>query len=243
MEHDALSSLPEPPEGFRWHDTARFGFAVAVPRRFHLLANTVDPVARMWRHSDDPPDDAANSESEPGGDRSESEPGGGGPSEATRGRWPDGLWDPEVIGELPGGRVQPFRLFEFDAIGGRDYRLPPDAASRLWFEARQMFTATLEAAELPGYRLLDIHDMQLGRLDALGFEYRWDGLRLGEDGGDHALLVWGLSSWVAFHVYHHCPEDEWATYLPELETVLGTFRALAPDPPLDFSPSTEPPTD
>ena len=99
-----------------------------------------------------------------------------------------------------------------------------------------MFTETLEALELPGYRLLDIHEMPLGRLDALGFEYRWDGLRPGEDGGDHALLVWGLSSWVAFHVYHHCPEDEWAAYLPELETILGTFRALAPHPPLDFSP-------
>ncbi len=250
MEHEH-GLLPEPPAGFRWHETAPFGFAVAVPQRFMFLANTVDPVARMWRGCDDPPDDAAGSEGEPGdGGRSRGEPSGGEQSGGERGggrrertdeRWAAGLCDPEVIGELPGGRVQPFRLFEFDAIGGRDHRLPADAASTMWFQARRMFTATLEAAELPGYRLLDIHEMPLGQLDALGFEYRWDGLRCGEDGGDHGLLVWGLSSWVAFQVYHHCPEDEWAAYLPELETILGTFRALAPDPPLDFSPSTEPP--
>ena len=43
-QHDNRGSQA-PPAGFRWHETARFGFAIAVPRRFHLIANTIDPVA------------------------------------------------------------------------------------------------------------------------------------------------------------------------------------------------------
>ena len=205
MDQHANDALPEPPVDYRWHDTNRFGFAIAVPRRFHLISNTVDPVARCWRGCDD-----------------ESAKCG---SDAER-RWPEGLWDPEVIGELASGRVQPFRLFEFDAIGGRSEPLPDDRRGELWFEARQMFPMTLESAELPGYRLLDIHDRTLGQLDALAFEYHWDGLRPSEDGGDHALLVWVPTPWAVFHVYHHCSETEWVARTPELEEILATFRVL-----------------
>jgi hypothetical protein len=42
-------ALPSDPEGYRWCVQARHGFAIALPRRFHVLANTVDPVARMMR--------------------------------------------------------------------------------------------------------------------------------------------------------------------------------------------------
>ena len=52
MDQHANDALPEPPVAYRWHDTNRFGFAIAVPRRFHLISNTVDPVARCWRSSE-----------------------------------------------------------------------------------------------------------------------------------------------------------------------------------------------
>lgn len=207
MDEEAKDLLPEPPAGFRWHDTTRFGFAIAVPQRFHLISNTVDPVARCWRSCDD---ESGERESNPNADA----------------RWPQGLWDPEVIGELADGRVQPFRLFEFDAIGGRSEPLPDDRSGPMWFEARQMFPMTLESAELPGYQLRDIHDTTLGKLDALAFEYHWDGLRPSEDGGDHALLVWVPTPWAVFHVYHHCSETEWVARAEELEEILETFRVL-----------------
>jgi len=207
MHQHAHDALPEPPAEYRWHDTNRFGFAIAVPRRFHLISNTVDPVARCWRSGDD---ESCERESNPDADA----------------RWPQGLWDPEVIGELADGRVQPFHLFEFDAIGGRAEPLPADKASELWFGARQMFPMTLESAKLPGYQLLDIHDTVLGSLDALAFEYRWDGLRPSEDGGDHALLVWVPTPWAVFHIYHHCSETEWTARTPELEEIFATFLVL-----------------
>lgn len=204
MSGDADRALREPPAGFRWHDTAMHGFAIAVPRRFHLIANTVDPVARTWRGCDD--------EARQRGE-------GGGP-------WPEGLWDPEVVGELDDGRAQPFRLFEFDAINGRKQPLTEDRAALMWFEVRQIIPATLESTGLPGYMLLDVRDTRVGRHDALAFEYRWDGPRHGEDGGDHALLAWIPTPWIVFHIYHHCAEDEWAARLPELKVILSTFRVL-----------------
>ena len=203
-QHD--SRVPqEPPAGFRWHETARFGFAIAVPQRFHLISNTLDPVARCWRGDEDSDERKADPAERP---------------------WPEGLWDPEVIGELADGRVQPFRLFEFDAIGGRTEPLPTDGAREMWLESRQVLPMMLESAGLPGYRLLDILDTTVGQLDALAFEYRWDGLRMDEDGGDHALLVWIPTPWAVFHVYHHCSETEWTTRSAELEAILKTFRVL-----------------
>jgi hypothetical protein len=178
-----------------------------VPRRFHFISNTVDPVAGMWRGR---------------GGRSN----GTGLDPAVERLWPLGLWDPEVIGELADRRVQPFRLLEFDAIGGRDEPLPEDRAGQMWFQARQMFPMSLESAGLPGYKLLDIHDTTLGPLDALAFEYRWDGLRPDVDGGDHALLMWAPSPWIVFHLYYHCSDNEWADRLPELGLIVATFRVL-----------------
>ena len=207
MDEHANDALPEPPVDCRWHDSNRFGFAIAVPRRFHLISNTVDPVARCWRSCDD---ESGERESNPD----------------AAARWPQGLWDPEVIGELAGGRVQPFRLFEFDVISGRTEPIQTERAGEMWFEARQMFPMMLGSAELPGYRLLDIHDTTLGQLDALAFEYTWDGLRPSEDGGDHALLVWVPTPWAVFHIYHHCSETEWTARTPELEEIFATFLVL-----------------
>jgi hypothetical protein len=205
MDEIPDSALPEPPAGFRWHIEPRFGFAVTVPRRFALLGNTVDPIARLIR-------------------------GLGGKSareEADQRRnWPDGFCDREVLGELEDGRVQPFRLLEFDAVGGRSEPLTDAEVSDMWFKARQLFPETLESVGLPGFALLNVLDTSLGELDALAFEYHWDGLRAGEDGGDHGLLVWAPTPMTVFHAYHHCVETEWAARKRELDAILASFEVL-----------------
>jgi hypothetical protein len=209
MEVDWDGALAEPPAGFRWHDTAAFGFAVAVPRRFQRLANTVDPVAQEVRSTTLAPQAGRRQCEEPQA-------------------WPDGLWDPEVLGDVPGGPVQPFRILEFDAIGLQAEPLSRRVESDMWFQARQVFPKTLESEGLPGYALLDINDQTLGDLDALGFEYRWDGLRHNEDGGDHVLFVWAPSPLIVFHVYYHCCQTEWAARTAEFEAILATFRVIEP---------------
>ena len=206
MDDSLDGLLPSPPAGYRWHDTLAFWFAIAVPRRFHVLTNTFDPIARDLRH-------IVDDEDEPRGPDGEA-------------LWADGIWDPEVIDELPDRRVQPTRIFEFDVVGPRPEPMPPDMQREMWFQSRQMFPSILESGGLPGYRLLDISMLRLGELDALGFEHRWDGLCLEENGGDHALLVWAPTSRLVFHIYHHCAEDEWTTRRPELDEILGTFRVI-----------------
>ncbi len=195
-------ALLSAPEGFRWCVQARHGFAIALPQRFHLLANTGDPVARMMR-------------GEAGDDF-----GDAGIGDAA---FPHGFWDAAVIGELEDGRVQPFRLFEFDMVGGRDEPQPEEERDEMWFQSRHMLPAALEAAKLPGYRLLDVGDVRLGPLAALAFHYRWDGLCPYERGGDHGLLVWAPTEWVVFHLYHHCPESQRKSRGMELVTILETF--------------------
>jgi hypothetical protein len=195
------------PAGFCPHETDRFGFAIAVPSRFHYLSNTVDPVAFDLRGC-----------GEEGAAR--------GPDDVER--WPRGLWDPEVLGELEDGRVQPLRILEFDAIGPRAEPMPADRAGEMWFQARHMLPEALGSRGLPGYRLLDVADTTLGSLDALAFEYRWDGLPSVEGDGDHALLVWALSPLTVFHIYHHCVEAEWEARRSELDAILSTFRVLEP---------------
>ena len=209
MDDSLEGLLPSPPAGYRWHDTLAFGFAIAVPRRFHLLTNTFDPIARDLRH-------IVDDEDEPRGADGEA-------------LWADGVWDPEVIDELSDRRVQPTRIFEFDVVGPRPEPMPPDMQREMWFQSRQMFPSIMESGELPGYRLLDISMLRLGELDALGFEYWWDGLCLEENGGDHALLVWAPTSRLVFHVYHHCAEDEWTARRTELDEILGTFRLISGD--------------
>ena len=152
MDDSLEGLLPSPPAGYRWHDTLAFGFAIAVPRRFHLLTNTFDPIARDLRH-------IVDDEDEPRGPDGEA-------------LWADGIWDPEVIDELPDRRVQPTRIFEFDVVGPRPEPMPPDMQREMWFQSRQMLPSILESGGLPGYRLLDISMLRLGELDALGFEYR-----------------------------------------------------------------------
>lgn len=163
------SVLPTAPEGFRWWAQERHGFAIALPRHFHVLGDTADPVAQIMRG-----DDGAAF---------------GGDHEVGDAPFPHGFWDAHVMGELEDRRLQPFRLFEFDMVGGRDELQPEDERREMWFQSRHMMPAALESAELPGYRLLDVTDVKLGRLDALAFSYRWDGLCPFEGGGDRGLLL------------------------------------------------------
>jgi hypothetical protein len=197
--------LPEPPDGFRWQAQPKHGFAIALPRSFHLLANTADLVARTWRHIEgrDEPD----------------YPFGEGP-------WPTGFFDLLAVGVLEGDRPQPFRLLEFDVIGGRREPLSDEERGQMWLGFRRVLPSLLEDARLSGYRLLDVREGRLGALDALAFDYRWDGLREFEGGGDHALVLWAPAPRIVYQVYHHCPESRWEACLPELEEILASFTVL-----------------
>jgi hypothetical protein len=203
------------PQGMRRHEETDFGFAIEVPRRFIRLTNTVDPIAQMMRGG------AAQSRREgqaPGGE--EEKPGG------EEQAWPTGFCDPEVLGDIGDGRLQPLRLLEIDTLG-RSEPLTDDEAAAFWFEAREVLPQALASTELPGYRLLDVRDATLGPLDALAFEWRWDGLRPGDQGGDRALLVWGLHLRRVVQVYYHCCSDQWEARMPELRGILGSLELLS----------------
>jgi hypothetical protein len=81
---------------------------------------------------------------------------------------------------------------------------------------------------MPGYEFLGTRETALGELPALAFEYRWDGVRPGHFGGDHACVVWALGPMTMYHVYHHCSGDEWEARLPEFESILTTFEVFQP---------------
>jgi len=205
MDPVSDNARPELPPELRRHVEPRFGFSVAVPRRFFPLANTADPVARMMRG-----------------------PGSGSPGAQIQGqrRWPEGHWDRDVMVELDNRRIEPGRWFELDVVR-RDAPLHEAAARGMWLEARRLFPDTLETVGLPGFSMLDVLDTSLGALKALGFEYRWDAPYADVDGGDHGLLVWAPTPTIIFHLYHHCPETEWAARKPELDAILASFRVLA----------------
>jgi hypothetical protein len=192
-----------PLEGMKRHEEAGFGFAIDVPRRFMGVTNTADPVAQMMR----------------GGAELAGSEGGGS-------LWPLGFCDPQVLGDSGGGRLQPLRLLEFDVRVSAE-SLTREEAAQFRFEAREVLPSALASVELPGYRLLDVRDSTLGPLDALTFEWRWDGLAAGDGGGDHALLVWALHARRAFHVYYHCTDDQWAARDPELRSILDSFEVLS----------------
>jgi hypothetical protein len=205
MTEDQGTTPAQPPEDFHVYVDSRFGFSVAVPKRFEILATTMDPLARTMRELHDLSEEA----------------------EAERQReMPIGFWDPEVLGELEDGTGTPLRLFEFDAIRGRDDPLSDEAAERMWMDIQQFLPETLESGELPGYEFLEIRETMLGEMPALAFEYRWDGVRPGAFGGDHACVVWALGPMTVYHVYHHCAGEVWEARRPELDAILASFELL-----------------
>jgi hypothetical protein len=190
------------PQGVKRHAEPTFSFAIDVPRRFIGLPGTVDPVAQLLRGGAMMPADKVEGVT-----------------------WPAGLCDPEVLGPLDDGALQPLRTLEIDTLR-RDEPLTDDEAASFWFEARQVLPTVLASAGLPGYRLLDVCDTTLGPLDGLAFEWRWDGMTTDDVGGDRALLIWAFQPERVFHVCYHCPGDQWERRLPEFRAIVDSFEVL-----------------
>jgi hypothetical protein len=208
MTQDPDSTPAQPPEDFQEYSDSRFGFRVMMPKRFEILPDTIDPFARMLRGLNDLSEEEA----------AKLQP-----------RLPIGFFDPEVLGELEDGGVQPLRLFEYEALRGREEPLSDEQAEEMRGEAREFMPQTLASAGMPGYEFLGTRETALGPLPARSFEYRWDGVRPGFFGGDHACIVWALSPMAMFHVYHHCSGGEWEARRPELDAILASFEMLKPE--------------
>ena len=207
MPQDHHVTPAQPPEDFQEYADARFGFKVYMPKRFEILPETVDPLARMIRGLNDLPEEEV----------AKLQP-----------RLPIGFWDPDVVGELENGDRQPLRLFEYEALGGRDEPLSPEEVGLMRKEMREYLPETLASARMPGFEFLGTRETSLGPLPALMFEYSWDGVWPGHFGGDHACIVWALGPTGMFHVYHHCSGKEWKARRPEFDAILASFALLAP---------------
>jgi hypothetical protein len=201
------AATPEQPEDFQEYADSRFGFRVQMPKRFEILPDTIDPLARMIRGLNDMPEEEA----------AKLQP-----------RLPIGFFDPEVLGELEDGTMQPLRLIEYESLRGREGQLSVEEIGQLWREMREYLPDTLASAQMPGYEFLGTRETSLGPLPALSFEYSWEGVRPGHFGGDHACIVWALGPTGMFHVYHHCSGEEWEARQPELDAILASFELLDP---------------
>ena len=188
MTQDNDTTPAQPPEGFQEYADSRFGFKVFMPKRFEILPDTIDPLARMLRGLDDLSEEEAKD---------------------LQPRLPIGFFDPDVLGELEDGSKQPLRLIEYEALSGRDEPLTDEEIEQMFAEMREYLPETLAGAQMPGYEFLGVRETALGLLPALAFEYRWDGVRPGYFGGDHARMVWALGPTAMFHVYHHCSGEVW----------------------------------
>jgi len=204
QDEDVTPAQPMP-DDFQEYVDSRFGFSVAMPRRFEILPETIDPLARMMRGLNELSDEEA----------AKLQP-----------RLPIGFFDPEVLGELEDGAMQPLRLLEYDALKGRDEPLTDEQAAQMWTEIQEFMPQTLASAQMPGFEFIETRETTLGPFAALAFEYRWDGVRPGFFGGDHACVVWALGPMTMYHVYHHCSGEEWEARRPELDTILASFRLL-----------------
>ncbi len=195
------------PENFQEYSDSRFGFSVWMPRRFEILKQTIDPLARTLRGLNE---------------MSEEE------QEKMQPRLPIGFWDPAVIGELTEGNIQPLRLFEYEAIRGREEPVEEAEIAKMRSDIQGFMPETLASAKMPGYEFLGIGEAMLGPLSAVTFEYRWDGLKPGSFGGDHGFILWAMAPLTMFHVYHHCSGDQWEPRKPELDAILASFQVLEP---------------
>jgi hypothetical protein len=207
MTQDRDTAPARLPEGFQEYSDSRFGFRVHMPKRFEILPETIDPLARMVRGLNDLTEEEA----------AKLQP-----------RLPIGFFDPDVLGELEDGSMQPLRLIEYEALSGREESLSDDEIEQMQAEMREYLPETLASAQMPGYEFLGVRETALGPLPALAFEYRWDGVRPGFFGGDHARVVWALGPTAMFHVYHHCSGEVWGARRPELDTILASFALMEP---------------
>lgn len=205
MTQDQGETPAQTPEDFQEYSDTRFGFRVQMPKRFEILPATMDPLARMIRGLDEISEE----------EQAKLQP-----------RLPIGFWDPEVVGRLEDGQMQPLRLFEYDALHCGEEAIDGEQAAHMWEEIRQLLPQNMAGARMPGFNFLESRETALGSLRALSFDYTWDGARPGHFGGDHVRIVWALSPTTMFHVYHHCSGDEWEARQPELEAILATFQLL-----------------
>ena len=193
-------------EGLVRHEEPGFGYAVTVPAVFVGVVNTVDPLARHMRGLDHTPPDEESKLS---------------------GRWPLGFADPEVVGDVGKGHMEPLRLFEFDVLGRQD---PLDEARLTDIRAsmRDAMPEALASLGLAGFELVEVRDGRLGSLDALLFEYEWAGPSERGELRDRGLVVWAPTPAAVYLVYHHCPADVWDAWLPELARILESFELAEP---------------
>jgi hypothetical protein len=90
----------------------------------------------------------------------------------------------------------------------------------------------IDSLGLPGFEFLGAREVRLGPIDALGFEYAWDGPNEAADEPDRGLVIWAPAPTTVFHVYYHCPASAWGTWWPESEQILASFELLDGDPAL-----------
>jgi hypothetical protein len=192
------------PQGMRRHEEPTFGYAVSVPAVFVALLNTVDPLARMLRRLEDKDLDEESK---------------------LTGSWPVGFADPEVIGDLGESHTEPLRLIEFDVLERPDPMSDADLAA-MRDAVRRALPEELAARGLPGFDYLGVHDVKLGQLDALAFQYEWDGPADDPELRDRALVVWAPTPTAVYHLYYHCPPEVWGAWWPELEQVLASFELI-----------------
>jgi hypothetical protein len=192
------------PEGMRRHEEPSFGYAVDVPAVFVALMNTVDPLARILRGVNEMDLDEESK---------------------LTGSWPLGFADPEVVGDLGGDHSEPLRLLEFDVLESEQ----PVSEARIEQMRRQMRDAlpeALSAAGLPRFDFKLVHEVRLGVVDALGFEYEWSGPSENKKLRDRGLVIWAPTPTAIYQVYYHCPAQVWDNWLPELEQILASFELI-----------------
>jgi hypothetical protein len=192
------------PQGMRRHEEPAYGYAVEVPAVFVALMNTVDPLARALRQLDDKDLDEESKLS---------------------GSWPVGFADPEVVGDIGGDHAEPLRLLEFDVLTRPDPMSEADIAA-MREAVSEVMPGELASRRLAGFELLDQREIRLGALDALAFDYVWDGPRPDAALRDRALVVWAPTPTAVYQVYYHCPAEAWDGWLPELERILASFELI-----------------
>ena len=191
-------------EGLRRHEEPVYGYAVTVPAVFVALLNTVDPLARLLRQLDDKQPDEEGK---------------------LAGSWPVGFADPEEVGDVGAGHMEPLRLLEFDVLTRPD-PLSDEALAAMREGVRDALPEALASRDLAGFDLIDTRQVKLGPLDALAFEYTWEGPRESAERGDHALVAWAPTPTTVYQVYYHCPTEAWDRWLPELEQILASFELI-----------------
>ena len=202
--------------GMRRHEEPTYGYAVEVPAVFVALMNTVDPLARTLRGLEGMELDEESK---------------------LTGSWPVGFADPEVVGDLGGDHSEPLRMIEFDVLERED-PISEAQLEHMRDQMRDVMPDALASAGLPRFDYKVTHEVQLGDIDALGFEYEWAGPSENKKQRDRGLVIWAPTPTAIYQVYYHCPSRVWDNWLPELEKILASFELIEKREP-DVRPSPQ----